>query len=363
MKRLLACVLLALALAAAPRAAADEAPPRPYEAPLFATPPELPPLPAEYLKHDQGGIRYAYHPSARERVRGLIAEGDSVRSALSVLLGAAVLGSIDVRVTVGHGDFDRVAPAGAPQGAGAVALSQLSLLIMALRAEPMSSSEVRAAFRRGMALLALDEVAGTRNLPRWLRVGFALHFAEVGSLERSRALWWASLERQLLPVEALDLQLEDRSDHQSVAAAEAADFVAFLLDDERGHGFADLLRAAREQPFDQAVRVTFQQEAVDLERAWRADVAKHKAFVPIIAMGTGIWVILAAGVKLRQRWRARQQQPETAAPPKVRDRRRRKADRKRRRKALAAQRASLAGTLVEADVPKVSHNGRWHTLH
>jgi hypothetical protein len=354
MSRWLAWLLVAVALVVTAPAAADE-PLRPYEAPLFEKVPELPPLPAEYLKHDQGGIRYAYHPSARERVRALIEESDAIRSALSALLGEAVLGSIDVRVTVGHADFDRVVPPGTPGGAGAVALSQLSLLVMALRAEPMSMSEVRAAFRRGLAHLALDQVAGVRNLPRWLRVGFAIHFAEVGELERGRTLWWASLERRLLPLEALDLELDDRAADQSVAAAEAADFVAFLLDEERGRAFAELAQGARVQGFEQAMRTAFQDEPAALEAAWRADVAKHKAFVPIIAAGTGIWLLLAAGVKLRQRWRARK--VTATAPPPEPKKRKGKSERKRRRKALAQ------GAMIEPEVPKVAHNGRWHTLH
>ena len=56
-----AAILLAAPLRAEPL--------RPYEAPVYAAPPEVPPLPAEYLKHDQAGIRFAYHPSARERAR------------------------------------------------------------------------------------------------------------------------------------------------------------------------------------------------------------------------------------------------------------------------------------------------------
>lgn len=330
---------------------------RPYEAPLFDETPVLPPLPAEYLKHDQTGIRFAYHPSARERVRALIEESDEIRSALSILLGEAVLSSVDVRVAVGSGDFDRVVPPGTPRGTGPVAISQARLLVMALRSGPTSSKQVLAAFRRGMALLALDEVAGFEHLPRWVRVGFALHFAGEGSLQRARALWWASLERRLLPLADLDHHLVDRSDHETVAAAQAADFIAFLLDPGHDDAWPRLVHASRDHAFGDAALEAYQERTDALEQEWRQDVAKHKTFLPILGAGTGLWVLLAAGVQLRRRLRSKdettardEEKPSTSKPKMVR------VGKSKRRRMPATQ-------IPEPEVPKVSHNGRWHTLH
>ncbi len=341
------------------RVAAREVVQRPFEAPLFDTTPVVPPLPAEYLQHDQKGIRFAYHPSARERVRSLIGESDEARSELSMLLGAAVLSSIDIRIAVGSGDFDRVVPVGTPRGAGPVAISQARLMVMALRAGPTAASEVRAAFRRGLAYLALDEVAGFDHLPRWVRVGFALHFAGTGTLPRSRALWWASMERRLLPLADLDHHLVDRSDHESVAAAEAADFVGFLLEPEREAGWSSLVHASRDHAFSDAVLEAYQEHPERLEARWREDVAKHKAFVPILAGGTGLWVLLAAGVHLRRRLRAREERGTEPRPrrdkPEPEPTVVRVDKAKRRRASITA--------IPEPDVPKVAHNGRWHTLH
>lgn len=329
---------------------------RPYEAPLFEETPVPPPLPAEYLKHDQTGVRFAYHPSARERVRTLIEESDAIRSALSVTLGEPVLSSVDVRVAVGSGDFERVVPPGTPRGAGPVAISQARLLVMALKSGPTSTADVLNAFRRGLAYLALDEVAGYEHLPRWVRVGFALHFATGGTLEHARALWWASLEQRLLPLADLDHHLTGRSDDSSVAAAQAADFVRFLLDDEGAQAWPALMNASRDEPFPEALQVAYQSSASALEGAWRQDVAKHKAFLPILFGGTGLWVVLALGVHLRRRMRARNERnDETKQPPRAKPKMVRMGKGKRRR--------APATQIPEPDVPKVSHNGRWHTLH
>src|SRR5690606_38423225 len=142
-----------------------------------------------------------------------------------------------------------------------------------------------------------------------VRVGFALHFATGGSLARSRALWWASLERRMLPLEDLDHFLVDRGDHDSVAAAQAEDFVRFLLEEERQAAFAPFLLASRDQPLSDALAATYQENGVALENAWREDVAKHRAFLPILAGGTLLWVVLAAGVQIQKCLRTRKEAP------------------------------------------------------
>ena len=202
-----------------------------------------------------------------------------------------------------------------------------------------------------MALLALDETSGPRHLPRWIRVGFALHFSGMGSLERARSLWWASIEQRLIPVAELDQHLLDRSDHDSIAGAQAADLVSFLLEEERSDGWPLLIQASRDQSFEAALDEAYQFDPEALETAWREDVAKHKAFLPILAAGTSLWVLLAGVVHLRRRFRKRVVEDAPPKPP-----------RKPRRRPERPRRPPIA-QIPEAEVPKVAHNGRWHTLH
>src|SRR5690606_20854582 len=119
-------------------------------APLLDPNDELPPTPPEYLSHEAGGIRFHYHPSARERVRILIEEAPAIQATLSDLLGAPVLTEVEVRVAVGPGDFARVVPESAPRGSDVLVLSDRSVLVLSLPGAPVSSSEVSANFRRGL---------------------------------------------------------------------------------------------------------------------------------------------------------------------------------------------------------------------
>ena len=193
-----------------------------------------------------------------------------------------------------------------------------------------------------------------------MRVGFALHFATGSSLERSRALWWASLEKRMLPLADLDHHLEDRGDHGSVAAAQAADFVRFLLEEERSDAWPVLVHASRDEAFPVAVHSAYQINDRALEREWREDVAKHKAFLPILGAGTGLWVLLALGVQLRRRMRAREDEETTERNP---NEKKSKAAKPKMVRMGKGKRRRPATQIPEPDVPKVSHNGRWHTLH
>ena len=360
MSRLLASSLLALTLLWV-SAVAAATPLRPYEAPLLGAEASVPSLPPEYLQEDRGGVRFAYHPSTRDRVRVLLDDVDEAREELSRLLGRAVLSTFEVRVARGSADFERVVPDGSPRGSGVVAYGDRGLMVLSLSVSPSSTGTVRAAFRRGMAHLALDEVAGLEGLPRWLRVGFALHFSGEASLSRARALWWASMSRRLMPLADLDVFLADRAAHGSVAAAEAADMASFLLDREDSGQFAHMLDSVRRGlPLEEGLRGAYHQDLASLEEAWREDLAKHKAFAPVLVAGVGTWALLALVAHWRRRRRRRLAKVERAR--RVRPKRKIKLIRVAGGDDGTVERL-VATELPEPEVPKVSHDGRWHTLH
>jgi hypothetical protein len=351
--------------AGASEAAATASGLRPYEAPLLGAAVKAPPPPAEYLKHDQDGVRFLYHPSGRERVRALVEMAAAVRAELASELGHDVLRSVDVRVAVGSADFARVLPEGAPMGSGVLAFAELSLLVLRLDSgAAATTSDVAADFRRGLAFLALDQASRSDNIPRWFRIGYAIHFSRQASMARARSLWWASMQQRFIPLVDLDWHLTDRAAYGSVAAAEASDFIRYLLEPERVDAFPRLMSQLRtEQSFAEAMRTAYQLDTEGLENAWRADVAKHKAFVPILLGGTGVSVLLALGVSLRRRLRKRGEEEENAVPKlklaPVRKLKLKPHKRKRRK-----ERKRMPTTEPpEPEVPKVSHNGRWHTLH
>ncbi|HHH12148.1 MAG TPA: hypothetical protein ENK23_08780 [Sorangium sp.] len=357
---------------------------RPYDAPLLSLA-DLPPDPPEYLKYNAAGVRFSYHPSVRDQVRQLIAEVEPVRGELSQQLGKAVLSRVRVRVATGSEDYNSVLPPDAPRSISMVALSpsnasQQALLVMRLGAPGTeSSSETRATFRRGMAYLGLDEATHVGHMPVWFRTGYAVAFSHQAEFQRARTLWWSSLRWRHIPVPALDMHMQGAVQMDSLAVAEASAFVQYLLQGDRAADFVTMVNAnATGASFEQGLQRAYQGDLAALAHAWRPRTNKDYVFMPMLLGGTLLWVAAMLAARLRQR---RGLQTLLAAAAKEED------DDEEEEKAPTPPAATrtdaglsnirivrFRGRLIRLpdevaevgdceQVPKISHNGRWHTLH
>jgi hypothetical protein len=373
-------VLLAPArLQAQPAAASTAGVPRPRDAPLLGKPVELAALPAEYLQHDEAGVRFAYHPSARDRVRPLIEMAEHVRAALRRDLGQPVLATAEVRVAMSAADLGRITPFAS--GAPGTSFSELKLLVIDLSSSPGSEPpDAREVFRHGMAHLALDELSAGRALPRWLHEGFAASFSDRPDLSSSLALGWAAFSGRLVPLGSMDAALRDADADDPLAAAQAEDFVRYLLDDARGAAFPDLVaRLARGEDSQSALRGAYGPNEQKIETSWRKDLARRTVFAPLLVVGLALSLLLFGGIQWHRRRRPKPAPAESAMtlPDAALPRPLRSHAPELRVRVIQVQRAEhdadaddeellrelALGEPHSEDVPKVSHNGRWHTLH
>ncbi|WP_437620739.1 peptidase MA family metallohydrolase [Sorangium sp. So ce1151] len=364
--------LVCLALASAPGLAA--AAPRIYDAaaaPLDGkAAPAIPPPPPEYHTEDLGWIEFAYRPSTRDRVRPLIVHAGAIRAELSALLGReALVAPVKVRIAAVPAELDNLVPGGLESAATAASFGALRLAV--LSASPRSglaAPDLESAFRHELAHLALDEATGGAPLPRWFHEGFAAHVAGDHAAGRAQRLSVAALRGRLLPLDALEASLPGAGDAPgSVAYAQSADVLRFLVEGERRQGFTRALDAVRAgAPLASALEAAYASTDHELELAWRADVARRYGFVPVLLGSLLVLGLLVAGALGVQRLRGRR----SPAPPAP-HRRLRAAPEARHRPARAST-AQLVATLGarhrsdsdgDAGVPKVEHNGQWHTLH
>jgi hypothetical protein len=383
-------LLLELFLVATPAPARATSTGAPSSVPAPAPAPEapraeakkasIPPLPPEYQVQEEGWLRLAYHPSARERARALVKPADAFRSALIEELGAPVLSSVEVRLAAAvPGERERLSPPRPPSAEGAAVFTDLRLIVMSLPSplelEPPSLADT---LRRELALLALDEALGPAppraDVPRWFREGYAAHVAGAHRTLRAQTLCMASLRGDLLSLEGLASELPSSTPQASVAYAQAADFVRFLTQPSSKGRFASLIAGVKSgDPFERALGAAYGADAADIELAWRKDMARRYSFLPVLLGSTIVWVAAAALFFFRRSKSARERRPPHA-------RLARRAEPEARARAvtipagsvIAASRARAAkvegATLGEAippdaDVPKVEHEGQWHTLH
>ncbi|WP_437276918.1 hypothetical protein WME90_37555 [Sorangium sp. So ce375] len=369
--KLAAC--LCVAVFAAPARLAGAAP-RVYDAPAASVDasaaPAIPPPPPAYHTEDLGWIEFAYHPSTRDRVRPLIARAGDIRAELGALLGRNVLAApVKVRIADVPAELDDLVPGGLAGPATAVSFGALRLAV--LSASPrlgVETPDLEGAFRHALAHLALDEATGGAVVPRWFHEGFAAHAAGDRVARRAQALSVAALRGRLLPLDELEASSPGAEEAAgSLAYAQAADVVRFLVDGERRQGFARALAHVRAGvPLEAALRAAYASTGRELELAWRADVARRYGFVPVLAGSLLVLGLLISGGLAVRRRRAKR------SPPAPAPRRRFRAAPEARHRPARPSTVQLVATLGarhrneadgDADVPKVEHNGQWHTLH
>jgi hypothetical protein len=145
----------------------------------------------------------------------------------------------------------------------------------------------------------------------------------------------------------------------SIAYAESGDFVRFLLRDGDRLRFWTLIeRVQTGQPFDRALADAYGTDLRKLEYQWREDIAKRYTFWPVLFSGSLLWVVasgmLVVGyIRKKRRDRATLARWEQEDAPYAVPHR------------SVADEVSAIPDAVKAvpGLPKVEHEGGWHTVH
>jgi len=346
---------------------------------------ELPPTPEGFTTYDGGWLKVAFPPSVRHRVQPLLHDADAFRERLRDLFGHPVLEHVSVRVARTPGEMATLAPPESPfpRYAEGVAYPGIALVLLTIEPlHPNSVHDLAEVFQHELAHVALNEALDGRHVPLWLNEGFAIHLSGESSLARLQTLWTATLSETLLPLTQLDWRFPDDILQTPIAYAESADVVRHLLRTRYNQRFVAMLHRVRGgQSFESAMLdaygfQTYGIGANSLEDEWRREVAKRYSFWPVLLSGSMLWIgvlgLFTVGYfksrsKQRstlERWaieEASEQRPQVKDP----------AFAGRMHIVLAPKPAPTPAALVpefkkvvvDLDVPKVEHDGSWHTLH
>jgi hypothetical protein len=324
-----------------------------------------------YLAHDdhKGWIEFWYPPSARDRVTPLLSQADDLRSELAEDLGQTPLDGVEVRVARVLEEMGNLAPASSPPfpQATSVAYPKLKLIVLSLGSvgstEPV---DLREGFRGELARIALADAVGEHPIPAWFGEGFVQHFSRAGEWSREWALYKASFQRGMLPVSELDALLQKGGSEAELAGAEAADFVGFLLQPEkRAHFTVAVDRLHQGDGVESAIASAYRGSGISvLEKRWLEDRKSWSTRVTLsLALGlpaifAGAWVAVRALRRHRRRAAAGQlegKKAQRAGAP---------AEKGRVHIVLSRRDERIEPPVIsEAEIPKVEHEGEWHTLH
>jgi len=383
----LVALLLVLATGVASAAPSTEVPqqatgiehPQPGDSPRLAGRlPRLAPAPSSFHRHDGGWVQFEYPPDMRQRVQPLIAEADDFKAALVQRLGYPVLARVEVRIARNHREMATLGPEDVPVPgyASGVAYSQLGLILLSIEPRyPNSHHDLAEVFRHELAHVALHDATDGRGVPKWFNEGFAVHVSGESSITRLQTLWSATLGNRLLPLGQLERSFPADPVRTDVAYAQAADVVRFLVRRQDRDRFASLFARVRAgQPFTGAVSDAYGVDLDTLESQWREDVAKRYTFWPVLFSSTVVWMgvlgLFVWGWQRRKRrdkvtlarW-AREEAAEDARRVREIEAVEREEEPPRLHVVLARHRSRSSIPSVPDEVPKVEHNGNWHTLH
>jgi hypothetical protein len=352
----------------------------PADAPRVETGLKLPAPPAGFNMHEGGWVRFAYEAGMRERVQPLIEHADQIRAELVAQFGRPVLSHVTVYVARTPMEMAAMAPEGAPfpKYAGGVAYSDIGLVLLTiLPVDPRAHHDLMEVFRHELAHVALHDAVDGRPIPRWFNEGFAVFASGETSFTRIQTLMTATNSDQLLPLKRLERTFPADAMGVSIAYAQAADVVRFLLRDEDHERFVGMMSRIRKgQDFDSAMRDSYGIDMATLEYEWREDVARRFTFWPVLFSGSVVWAgvigLFVWGWRRRRR-RNRETlsrwEKEEAAEDQAISRRLREASVAGGRVHIVLARSEprplveIKPPVEEGDVPRIEHDGRWHTLH
>jgi hypothetical protein len=341
----------------------------------------LPAPPAGFNTHEGGWIRFAYEPGVRERVQPLILHADEIRAEMVQRFGRPVLNHVTVYLARTPLEMATMAPEGAPfpKYASGVAYSSIGFVLLTIfPGDPRAHHDLLEIFRHELAHVALYDAVDGHPVPRWFNEGFAVFASGESSFTRVQTLWTATVADELLPLKRLERTFPSDIAGVSVAYAEAADVVRFLVRREDHERFVSMLGRMRNgSQFDAALRDAYGVDMATLEYEWRDDVSRRYTFWPMLFSGSVVW----GGVVglFFWGWRRRRARDKQTLARWEREEAAEEAELRRRMneaRAAAEGRVHIVLSrneprplvevkppIPEGEVPKIEHDGRWHTLH
>jgi hypothetical protein len=217
-------------------------------------------------------------------------------------------------------------------------------------------------FRHELTHLALADAVMQKHVPRWFNEGLAIYESNENPYDRAKTLWDATLSGTVLPLADIDKSFPAENYEVSIAYAESADFVRFLMRKSDHERFLRMIERVRDgQAFDRAVADAYGSDLRKLEFQWKEELSKRYTLIPVVTGGSLVWVLVIGALVVGY----------------IKKRRRNKATLARWAKEEAAMDAAIAAaeeaetraslelvaSQAKAELPKVEHDGHWHTLH
>ena len=333
----------------------------------------VPPTSSEYIHHEVGWALFVYPRDARGRVEPLVESAGELHRALREELGQPVLGHVEIRIAPQVEAMVALAPRDLqprPDAEGATYARYRLILLSLLEPDGTTPTNLKEVYQHHLAHVALFDAVRGHPLPRWFYKGYAVHTSGEQAWSRDGILWKATLSEHLLPLSGLDNPGPVGSDDAQLACAQSADIVRFLLRPHERDRFRSLIaRLAEGNAFHSSLEISYGAPLRSLEREWRDDLDDRHGHVPVVLAGGLLVLATIASVAVLRRRRRRDRRDLASRTRKTRPQQESESELPVVRVTLTprpmTEGVDLAALRREKlrDVPKVQHQGKWHTLH
>ena len=344
-------------------------------------------LPPAYEGEDVGWVKLAYDPSTRAKVHDILPRLVEMRAELRAALGADVLSELEIRVAASDAELAHLGPALGPEApthrGGASFTDEHLVLLSAGPSLDGTPRDLETGARYHLARLALAEASvHAEAVPSWFAEGFATSFSHEREGARATEIMVSNALRRMPHVVDLERPAYG-TDEDDTRAAFAAELARFLGEADNGQALPEALARVRAgETFDEAVGSAIRGDMNTLDRAFRKNIAKRYALLPVLLVSALLWALLALGGWYRRRKHVRSARA-TSRFLEARPVRAIRVESVRRPDALEGialprvetrtpdgskkREASIdveAGRVVpDVDVPVIEHDDGWHTLH
>lgn len=250
-------------------------------------------------------FRFVVGPHERKAALGLMETAEIRRTELCELLPICRQDVIEVRITGSSEEFLLAQPGGAHiDWASGVAYGDLGLIVLRTDATHLFSLEETFQHELSHALL-LGSLPN--RPPRWFIEGLAIFQAGENILGRFESLASAAVADRLLPLSSLAVSFPGSAAQRSLAYAESAFFVAYLVKrfgEEALSSFIGELEKSR--PFHLAFKAVYGGSVREMEADWTASFQKS-AWGHLLVSNTFLWSTMSVlfVVALAVAWRKR----------------------------------------------------------
>lgn len=201
-------------------------------------------------------------------------------------------GPITVRIVPSTEDMGDAAPMGIrpPKWSDAVAFPEHNLVVLALRNHIGSPiSNLPQVLEHELSHLALRQALNGNPVPRWFSEGIAIHQSERSAFHRHWLVFAAARRNGLLALNEIE-QYPEQASEVSLAYAQAADFLAWMLKEDGWFGIRVITRrVAAGESFEDAVQYALDRSLRALEREWRSKLVDRGRWLSLITSSGAIW--------------------------------------------------------------------------